>query len=549
MFRTLAVLLAGTAIADPRVTRVTSVAEPVAVVAVNDGAVSVAARLHATLAASGIRAAFHEHTSRAAACPRQGACIVISDGGRPERVTDGARVVGVLNVAPVTNDRTRLTRVVAPSRVHLEAVAVLRIETNRPAGRIDVYDGDTLVGSARPAEQTAVDVEWIPLAAGPRALRVVADDDAVHSGVMVEAGPADVFYYEPQATWLGTFVRRALEEDSRFRVRGRSRLAPPVAITRGEVPTLSASVLSGVGAAVVTGPERLTPAEVDVLDRFVRLRGGSLIVLLDEAPGSAAARILPRVTAERQHPQPQSAASLRATEWLTFASGVEIATLAAMGGQPAIVARNVGRGRVIVSGALDAWRFRQADDGFSAFWTSLAWDAAAVAGSTLRVDVDRVIARPGEPVNVSIELQSASALPDGITAMGQVDCSGTREVLRLWPGARLGTFSGTFLAEQIGECTIDAVAGDSRGAASVTIRDDLRRLVTDDGSLEALAAAHGAAFVSAGGEDELLPALRAKLLSRDEPVTYHPTRSPYWMLMFVMSVSVEWWLRRRAGLN
>jgi hypothetical protein len=549
VFRVLAVLVAAAAIVDPSITRVTPILEPVAVVAVNDDAIIAAARLRGTLAAAGVRARLHEHASRTAACPRQGACIVVSNGDRPARVTDGARVVGVMDVAPAVTEHTRLTRVVVPARVHRDTTSVVRVETNRAAGRIDVYDGETLIGSERPAAETAIDVEWVPVAAGPRVLRVVADDDAADVGVMVEAAAAEVLFYEPQATWLGTFVRRALEDDSRFRLRGRSRLAPPVAVTRGEVPALSATVLAGVGLAIVTTPERLTAAEIDALERFVSLRGGSLIVLLDEAPNRTPLSILPRVAAERQHTQPQTAASLRATEWLTFASGVDSATLAAVDGQPTVVARNVGRGRVIASGALDAWRFRQADDGFSAFWTALAWDAAAIAGPALRVDVDRVIARPGEPVNVAIELQTAAGLPDQMTASGHVDCGRMREVLRLWPGARAGTFAGTFVAEHPGQCAIQALVANTPGAASVTIRDDLRRLITDDGALEALAAAHGAVFVTPEDEDELLSAIRENLLSQDEPITHHPTRSPYWTVMFVLLLSAEWWLRRRSGLG
>jgi hypothetical protein len=74
--------------------------------------------------------------------------------------------------------------------------------------RIEVYDEEALVGFADPAGQTEADVTWVPLAVGARALRVTAEDDEAHVGVVVDATPMPLLFYEPETTWLGTFVRR-----------------------------------------------------------------------------------------------------------------------------------------------------------------------------------------------------------------------------------------------------------------------------------------------------------------------------------------------------
>src|SRR3712207_8866655 len=48
----------------------------------------------------------------------------------------------------------------------------------------------------------------ISVEGGARMLRVIADGQRADIGVLVETGQSPVLLHEPQATWLGTFVRR-----------------------------------------------------------------------------------------------------------------------------------------------------------------------------------------------------------------------------------------------------------------------------------------------------------------------------------------------------
>jgi hypothetical protein len=546
--RSVAVALAVAAVADPALVRSEAVLEPVTVVAVDEQALPAASRVRDRLAAhTEAKADVYHRASAAAACPARGACVLVSNGDVPDRVSAGARLLGALRV-----DETQ-TSVIAsvhgPLRVHRDVAATLRVGTHRPVARVDVFDGDVLVGSASPNGQTAVDVGWIPLAPGARSLRIVADSDVADTGVIVDAAPAVVLFYEPQTSWLGTFVRRALEDDPRIALRGRTRVAPTVTVTRGASVPLNDAALGEVSSVVVTTPDLLTASEVDALERFVAWRGGSLIVLTDRRPSGPSLRLLPRVMAEHRDAAPRLLGVLRASEWVTFEPAFGVTAMAAVDQQPVIVDRPVGRGRVVVSGALDAWKYRQADDGFETFWTTLVWDAAALSGPPLRLETDRVVARHGETINMTVALHSLAAQPSSVTAESAIDCDGRREMLRLWPGPRPGTFTATFRGSTDGPCVITANVNGVRGSTPVTIRDDLRPLPLNGGRLDAVTRAHGGVVVSVGHEDELSSRVRERLTSRFESVTRHPTRSPFWMLLFITCLALDWWLQRRSGLS
>lgn len=556
--RAIAVAVAFAALLDPSLSLERERSEPLTIVALDEEALGRATQLRDAASEDSEAVTWlHDDTAAAAACPAVGACVLVSAGDVARHATAGARVLAVVSTAASHKTDGQaggpvLRRIDAPARVHRDAAATLRIATSRPVQRIDVFDGDTLVGSASPQNETAVDLQWVPVAVGARALRIVADGEVAHVGVIVESTPAQVLFYEPQATWLGTFVRRALEDDTRFVFRGRTRVAPAVAVSRGEAGALSATALATVGTVIVTAPEMLTAVDVDLLERFVAVRGGSLIIAADQRPSGTSLRLLPRVIAEHREPEPRSLGLLRATEWLHFdaPSGAGVSTLAAIEQQPVIVTRAIGRGRVIASGALDAWRFRESSDGFRTFWTALAWDAATVAGPTLRVDSEPTIAEPGEAITVNVELQSMDAHATAVpSATGSLTCGDNRRYLRLWPGARPLTFTGTIRGDAVGECAIEVTVGDVTGTTPVTFRDDLRSLRADDEQLEALAAAHGARFVDGETDEAIVSAITEQLATRREAQQVWPMRSPYWLIPFALCLGGEWWLRRQAGLS
>jgi hypothetical protein len=550
VLRAVAIAIAILACIDPVITRDLPQRPPLTIVTLRAEDVSDAERLQRRLSGRfDVTVQMADPASLAAGCPSSGGCVLVSHGEVPRRLTAGAVVIGALRVRAQEADRT-LGDVKVPHTVHRDASSLIQVTLTRPVARVDVLDGDVLVGSAEPGESLDVDVAWVPLAGGARALRVVAGDDIEDIGVVVETTPAPVFAYEPEPTWSGTFVRRAIEDDARFAVVGRTRVAPPVTVTRGDGGPLSAAAIGDAAAVVVTAPQALNPADVQLLDRFVTQRGGSLLVVPDQRPAGAVLQLLPRVSAQRRETQPRAVGPLRVREWLTFEPGAGTAVLAALAGEPVVLSRAVGRGRVIVSGALDAWRFRDDESSYSAFWTGLAWEAAMAAGKPLHLRAEHVVVRPGEPIRVDAELQSLDEVPMPLSASGSMTCGEQRDAVRWWPGGRPGTFTSV-VRPQVGDgCEVHLTVGDHTASLPLVVRPDAQRGGRHPDALETAVHAHGGVVADTGdGETALIDRASAQLPSVETSTPTSPMRSPYWLIVFAACLGSEWWLRRRAGLS
>src|SRR5207244_5320257 len=112
-----------------------------------------------------------------------------------------------------------------------------------------------------------------------------------------------------------------------------------------------------------------------------------------------------------------------------------------------------GAGRLIVSGAMDAWRWRAAGQAsFDRFWQSLIAGLALAAPPTVDVDVAPAILRPGEQADVIVRTRGRSAGSVGAT----IDRD---QPLRLWPDAEPGVYRGRLTAPaRPGRLTIEAHA-------------------------------------------------------------------------------------------
>ena len=101
-----------------------------------------------------------------------------------------------------------------------------------------------------------------------------AVDDVIDAGVDVGSERLPVLVFDARSSWGSTFVRRALEDDSRFLVEHRARLAPAIAAGTAN-GRLDARALDAAAVLIVGGPDALTASEVDLIERFVRVRGGT----------------------------------------------------------------------------------------------------------------------------------------------------------------------------------------------------------------------------------------------------------------------------------
>jgi hypothetical protein len=570
--RLAAIAIAAAGIADPAVTRDIRVSDPISIVVVDDPRLPPAAwsSVEELQRAFGDRhdvtVRIHPPATAAAACPARGHCIVVSDGLTPGRLTSGAEVLGAIRVRPGKDRGAYIQSVRGPGIVSLHGTAALEIQlARRTKDPIDVrvFDGATLVGQAR-LEGAESDppqgIEWIPIAEGARRLSIriggtdtAAPDDEVELGVDVRREPSSIVMYEPEATWLGTFVRRALVADPRFNVDARTRLAPAITMSPGGNTQLSVSDLSDASVVVVAAPESLSQSEIDLLDRFARIRGGSVVLLPDRRPTGPVTRLMPAIRGDHREAGPQAVGVLRASELLEFDGAHEGTTvLERAGDRPAIMMMAVGRGRVITSGALDTWRYRDDGVAFDRFWSSLVAAAAHAAGRSLDLQLHDTLVAHGGDTSLSIEWRTLDEIGPRVEARAAMSCAdGSRVPIRLWPGARRGRFNGRVQGGAVGQCTIEAAIThpvELAASASLTVADEPRLLPRTPNALDNAIVAHGGLLVERGDEAALIARARERLSSSLERHETRPMRSPWWIVPFGLCLGAEWWARRRRGL-
>jgi hypothetical protein len=571
--RITAIAIAAAGIADPGVTRAIRVADPISIVVVDDPRLPPAAWLSVEQVRRSladhhdVAVRLHPLTAGGAACPGRGGCIVVSNGSMPARISSGAEVLGAIRVSPGTDRGNYIESVVVPHTVSLHGAAPLEVQIARRTREpldVRVFDGAALVGQTRlegsDSEVSSARIEWIPVAEGARRLSIRAGaahtgetDDEAEIGVEVTSKPFSIVMYEPEATWLGTFVRRALTADARFQIDARTRLAPAITIGAGRIGPLSASDLADAGVVVVTAPEALSPGEIDLLDRFARRRGGSVVLLPDRRPTGPVTRLMPPIRGDRREPHFRAVGSLRAAELLEFdAAGEGTAVLERADNRPAIVATAIGRGRIITSGALDAWRYRDDGAAFDRFWSSMVTAAAEAAGRSLHVELRDALVAAGGETDLAIEWRTLDEVGPRIEARAEISCAdGPRVPIRLWPAARPGAFDGKVQPGSAGQCTIEAAIThpvELAGSASLAVVQQPRLPPRTPAALESAIAAHGGLLVDRGDEAQLIARTRERLSSSVESQETRPMRSPWWIVPFTVCLGAEWWSRRRRGL-
>jgi hypothetical protein len=121
-------------------------------------------------------------------------------------------------------------------------------------------------------------------------------------------------------------------------------------------------------------------------------------------------------------------------------------------------------------------------------------------------------------------------------------------MIRLWPTGAFGTFQGELPIENAAACSVEATVNDLHATAAVAVGVAPSRV--SEVVLEKFARAARATGGVVTDEDNLEPihALNAGTSQLIES-RFHPMRSPWWIAPFAGLLSIEWWLRRRAGLR
>ena len=507
-----------------------------------------------------------EATSRIPCAPDE-RCVVIADGAVDAAMPAGLATPLSLIKVMSAGDPNVAVRSVSVSRTHQSASGLARVEVSARGvdgkqSEIRILDGAAVVGATMhkwSAPQETVDIPWWPIDSGARTLRVEAVpvngeqttiDNQVDVGVTVSTTRAPVLVFDARPSWGSTFVRRAIEDDARFTVGYRARLAP--ALSAGTANgRLDAAALDLASVVIVGGPDALTATDVQLLDQYVRVRGGTLILLPERRPAAPSASLFGPSWSERLVTVPEAVGVMRATEMLRLDRVPAASTVVGRSGADAvIVSMPAGQGRIIVSGAMDAWRYRDLNaNGFDAWWRSLTSEAAA-QGAGLQLSFDRELATVGARVGFTIRDRHMTPLSSS-EANAMVTCGDSAAaVVRLWPGGGIGEFTGEVPLPSAGSCTIDAAVGDRQVSGAVAAAE--RPLFGVEQTLDRLERqikSSAGASALAGDEASIARAVQQAAVAPPVVTAVHPMRAAWWIVPFAGCLSIEWWLRRRNGLR
>ncbi|HEY6220343.1 MAG TPA: hypothetical protein VIV65_09825, partial [Gemmatimonadaceae bacterium] len=331
-----------------------------------------------------------------------------------------------------------------------------------------------------------------------------------------------------------------------------------VSTRTGQTPsTLADPALSELYDVIVVGaPDALGAEDGAALDAFLRRRGGSVVLLPEQRP---AGPVLDRLSGVAKWnvdslPAPRTlrlahdSAVLKATELLSPAAlpnGAE-----ALIGSPdrAIVwAHPVGAGSLYVSGALDAWRYRDAKtSGFASVWTSLLAEAAARAVPAVGIELSPRLPAHGQTITITATDRDAIlADPSRRPTVDVIAALDDSRSIRLWPDRR-GRLTATFRAPVRAGFHRASVRVNGVTESAAFQVDSTAVAATPDATsqLREWANATGGAVTTV---DQVGPAITNRIHPTAHRVVAYPMRSGWWLLPFVVFLAAEWWWRRRRG--
>jgi hypothetical protein len=250
--------------------------------------------------------------------------------------------------------------------------------------------------------------------------------------------------------------------------------------------------------------------------------------------------------------------TLRATEWRwpgSLPSGAS-AVARDSGGNAVIWRSPIGAGHLLVSGALDAWRFREtATSGFAAFWRAQIAGIAAASPPALDVRLAQTVLRPGARTDLTVMLRDLalgeSVAGDAVQARITAVLDGARGPvpLRVWPRETPGRFEGELRAPGApGLYRVRVSSGAALAHADLRVTNDAAHAVPDRPQLlRAWVRARGGAVLTAAETGVLAATLVRALGPVRRAETWQPMRSAWWLLPFTFALCGEWWWRRRRG--
>ncbi|MGH7467850.1 MAG: hypothetical protein ACRENP_07650 [Longimicrobiales bacterium] len=478
-----------------------------------------------------------------------------------------------------------LQSMAAPTRAHVESRVPIEVVANTAgaAGRtlqMTLRNDDREVDRVERAitsnaQSFPLPLAYVPGVAGATPLRVEASIIGARSttaDLMIDVVEQrwSVLFFDRRPSWMSTFVRRSLERDSRFVVNSRVITSRNVSTSAGRSPQRlgDAEMLDPVEVVVVGAPESLSESDVSGLETFMRRRGGTVVLLLDRrAPGpyERLTHVDQWSDATGSAPAPVAAETLDSVELRSAtvtwparmpagAHALGVGRSTRQTDRPVIWQMSVGAGRLVVSGALDAWKYRDAATSlFDEFWRALIADAAQAAAPPVEAALQSVLA-PGERADVLLTIRAAT-LSDATTARARISASlagpdGPTQ-LRLWPDGPVGRVRGVVRAPTTpGTYRVHVAADAHQVDLPIIVANSVARPTRHEPDVvSAWAASRGGAAIPSSRLQDLPALLERSLRLSARRVTWHPMRNGWWILPFVLLLAAEWWGRRRRGLT
>ena len=233
---------------------------------------------------------------------------------------------------------------------------------------------------------------------------------------------------------------------------------------------------------------------------------------------------------------------------------------------PWLVTRLFGAGRVfyLADGQTWRWRYKVADRIHARFWNQLVNAAMqppySASDDFVAIGTDRVEYGPGDRVNVRARLQDTRGDPVGDATVDALIVRGDSVVatvpLSVDDPAR-GTYTGATPPLESGsyEVKVRASGFDSSALqASTPIWVESRepgefeRVSLNQDTLRQLAELGGGVFLHESSAQQLLDELKPLSTGRIVESDFLIWQSYYWFAAVLVLLTLEWWLRKRAGL-
>jgi hypothetical protein len=497
--------------------------------------------------------------------PSAKALVVVGDRYPAEPIAETANV-STVSIDAAVAPTIVVSRVSAPAAAPPATAVRLGVEVTGTRSRSTTSELSIRAGGAEVARRSHTwssdaetwrsDVDVVPVGDAPYLFEVRAG--ASHTTVAVDNAPRfRILVVESRPSWATAFVRRALEGDPRFEVSGVSASAPQAFIKSGPSPALPDD-LRLFDAILVGGLDRLSSANLATFERFTRDRGGVLVLLPDATiPAAVSQRLLPGIAwRETLLERPAAldisdAPKIEASELLEaidLPAGADVFARAASSHLPVMWSVPSGDGRILVSGAMDAWRYRGGIGApFERFWRSVVSGAALAARPAIDVTLIPERAAPGDRVSVVARVRALEReqFGDRLAISARIGAA----PIRLWPDSAIGTFKGSFIVDARANATtqrVTATIGDgTSGFARLTI--DPQATARQLPPLSWLASTRRGMDVKPSEMDALARHLRQAIAADSAAAPRHPMRSAIWFVPFAACLSLEWWLRRRRG--